>query len=193
MSRFASSALVVAHPDDEVPWFSSVVGKVERVIICYEECAELPELADGRRAARQAYPLATATWLRRAEPCSLRRVDWRSPIRTAHGMALDAPGAGEADRARYVASDDLLRADLRAALAAGPRGVVPGRHERPAHRGHRRAARLRQDDRVAAAARAALEGREAAVALRAARATEARSAGSRGRPPATRGRSCSTP
>jgi LmbE family N-acetylglucosaminyl deacetylase len=40
---FAASALVVAHPDDEALWFSSVLAEVSRVICCFEECADLPE------------------------------------------------------------------------------------------------------------------------------------------------------
>jgi hypothetical protein len=45
----AESVLVVAHPDDEALWFSSIVGRVRRVIIAYEACAELPELGARRR------------------------------------------------------------------------------------------------------------------------------------------------
>ncbi len=114
--RLDSSVLVVAHPDDEVLWFSSIVGQVGRVIICYEDCPDLPELGPGRAAARQAYPLATASWLRLAEPCSLDWVDWNRPVATSCGMALDAPG-GEAHEPRYRASYDALAAELRGALA----------------------------------------------------------------------------
>ncbi len=116
MGRFDSAALVVAHPDDEVLWFSSIVGQVGRVIICYEDCPVLPELGPGRQAARKAYPLPTASWLRLAEPCSLDWVDWTRPVQTPYGMALDVPG-GEAHEARYRAAYQELRAELRGALA----------------------------------------------------------------------------
>lgn len=114
--RLDSAVLVVAHPDDEVLWFSSIVGQVGRVIICHEDCPELPELGPGRAAARQAYPLSSASWLRLTEPGSLDWVDWTRPVATPYGMALDVPGS-EAHDARYRATYDALRAELRGALA----------------------------------------------------------------------------
>lgn len=98
--RFATSALVVAHPDDEVLWFSSVVGRVKLVVIAYEACDVMPELGDGRRAASAKYPLATAVFLRLPEPCSLWHVDWANPEPSEYGMVLNMPGSAEAE-ARY--------------------------------------------------------------------------------------------
>lgn len=114
--RFDSSALVVAHPDDEVLWFSSVVGKVSRVIIAYEACDDLPELGPGRRAASDDYPLDTVTFLRHAEPCSLHHADWASPEPTEYGMSLNARDGGEAER-RYRRAYGLLRRDLSGLLS----------------------------------------------------------------------------
>jgi LmbE family N-acetylglucosaminyl deacetylase len=109
--RFGSAALVVAHPDDEVLWFSSIVGKVSRLIIAYEACDELPGLARRRNAASAAYPLPNAIFLRRAEPCSLSHVDWLNPVATDYGMALNRQEAHEAE-ARYRKAHSELRADL---------------------------------------------------------------------------------
>lgn len=111
--RFGTAALVVAHPDDEVLWFSSVVGRVSHVIIAYEACDALPGLGDARRAASERYPLATVVFLRRPEPCSLWHVDWANPEPTEYGMALNGPESEEAE-ARYriaytTLSDDLGR------------------------------------------------------------------------------------
>jgi LmbE family N-acetylglucosaminyl deacetylase len=112
-ARFDSSALVVAHPDDEALWFSSIVGKVSRVIIAYEECDDLPGLGQSRRAASNAYPIQSATFLRRAEPCSLSYVDWSKPRRTRYGMALNRSKAEQ----RYRKAYRLLRRDLSTLLA----------------------------------------------------------------------------
>jgi LmbE family N-acetylglucosaminyl deacetylase len=113
---FDSSALVVAHPDDEVLWFSSILSRVQRVIVCCEDCADVPELGAARRAARQAYPLSNVTWLARPEPCSVHLANWKHPVQTEYGMALNAPSAGVAGDDRYRSAYQTLRADLREAL-----------------------------------------------------------------------------
>ena len=107
---------MVAHPDDEALWFSSIVGRVSRVIIAYEACADLPELGAARRAARAGFPLANANFLRLAEPCSLNGVDWQRPQASAFGIELNLPGAAAA-AARYRAAYAALRGELDVALA----------------------------------------------------------------------------
>ena len=108
-SRFDSAALVVAHPDDEALWFSSVLGKVSRVIIAYEECDDLPGLGQSRRRASNDYPLSSAVFLRRPEPCSLSHVDWSQPEPTQYGMALNKAQSSSADMRYRGAYDALLR------------------------------------------------------------------------------------
>jgi len=115
-NRFESAVLVVAHPDDEVLWFSSIVGKVSRVIIAYEACDDLPGLAERRHAASIEYPLSTAVFLRRPEPCSLAHVDWSNPEPTDYGMALNSPQSDGAE-VRYRKAYDTLREDLSSRLS----------------------------------------------------------------------------
>jgi LmbE family N-acetylglucosaminyl deacetylase len=117
-SWFENSVLVVAHPDDEVLWFSSILAQVARVVVCYEACAELPGLSAGRQQAALAYPLANVSWLRLAEPCSLSHVDWSRPLASAHGMALDAEPIDPVAQARYEQSYATLRAELALQLSA---------------------------------------------------------------------------
>jgi LmbE family N-acetylglucosaminyl deacetylase len=52
-------AIVVAHPDDEILWFGSLVAKVGRIVICYGPSARFPERGAQRRRVIDAYPLAT--------------------------------------------------------------------------------------------------------------------------------------
>ena len=42
-----NSTLVVAHPDDEILWFGSIVNKCKKVIICFGPSNNF-ELSDGR-------------------------------------------------------------------------------------------------------------------------------------------------
>jgi LmbE family N-acetylglucosaminyl deacetylase len=115
-----SAALVVAHPDDEVLWFASIVGRVSKVIVAYEDCADLPALGPARRAASAAHPLPTTCFLRFPEPCSLSWVDWTKPVQTPHGMALNRPDAALAED-RYRASHAALRAALAPLLRGSSR------------------------------------------------------------------------
>lgn len=106
------SCIVVAHPDDEVLWFSSVLDRVERVILCFEDCADYPLLGPGRRAVVDAYPLPNVSSLRLPEPCSVHLVDWSRPEWSDVGLRLNAPAATAERSARYRSTYDTLRAAL---------------------------------------------------------------------------------
>ncbi len=112
------ACLVVAHPDDEALWFSSILADVGRVVVCFEECDDLPEVGPGRRAVRDEYP-RSVEWLRLPEPCSVHLVDWSAPAFSEFGLALNAAGAHEG---RYRQCFESLRATL-AQLLRGVRCV----------------------------------------------------------------------
>ncbi|GAB4524655.1 MAG: hypothetical protein Tsb0020_42750 [Haliangiales bacterium] len=113
------AALVVAHPDDEVLWFSAVLSQVGQRVVCFEACDDYPALGPARRKLAAAYPAALPTrWLRVPEPCSLGMVDWSRPVATRYGLALSAAGATEPARARQRAAYDEVRGALSATLAS---------------------------------------------------------------------------
>jgi LmbE family N-acetylglucosaminyl deacetylase len=113
---FESSLLVVAHPDDEMLWFSSVVERVQTLVFCFEDCDDLPELGPARRRAAEAYPMANVAWLRLPEPCSVHAANWQNPVPTPYGMALNKDGNDSAREARYQASFGALQSRLRETL-----------------------------------------------------------------------------
>lgn len=115
-SSLDRAAVVVAHPDDEVLWFSSVVEDVGAVVFCFEHCDDLPELTAGRRRVVERYPLTTLQSLRLDEPCSVHQVDWFRPEFGPHGLQLNAPSTTQGHRQRYAASYDALLERLRTAL-----------------------------------------------------------------------------
>jgi len=47
----SSAILVVAHPDDEILWFSSVVDKVDEILFCFGDYPALPALGEGLRSS----------------------------------------------------------------------------------------------------------------------------------------------
>jgi len=113
--------LVVAHPDDEALWFSSLLSQVGRVIVCFGACDDFPELGPARRAALAEHPLSRLHWLRLPEPCSVAAVDWDDPVETSAGLALNARSDPERQR-RYERSFSALLEGLRDELAEA--GVV---------------------------------------------------------------------
>jgi LmbE family N-acetylglucosaminyl deacetylase len=52
----ARAAIVVAHPDDEILWFSSLVTGVARIIMCYGTISANSERAIKRKNAVKDYP-----------------------------------------------------------------------------------------------------------------------------------------
>jgi LmbE family N-acetylglucosaminyl deacetylase len=114
------ACVVVAHPDDEALWFSSLLGRVGQVLLCFEACDEYPELAPGRQAVLDAYPLPGVRSLRLPEPCSVHLVDWSRAEPDAYGVALNLVAADDPRRERYRQSF----AALRTALAPQLRGFA---------------------------------------------------------------------
>jgi LmbE family N-acetylglucosaminyl deacetylase len=60
---FSTTAIVVAHPDDEVLWFASLVAKAARIIVCYGAISPTSARAEKRRKVMRHHPLATVEFL----------------------------------------------------------------------------------------------------------------------------------
>ncbi len=110
-----NSIIVVAHPDDEVIWMSSIVGKVSSILICYQEELSsigfgisklvglirkqkyrfesgqkfMSEIGLNREKALRNYPLKNVKWLGVDESGSYGAVDWGNPKPDAFGVRLD--------------------------------------------------------------------------------------------------------
>lgn len=79
--------LVVAHPDDEALWFSSVLREADLVVICFRDVGSDPACSAGRRRVLDAYPLPM-TCLGLAEAETFGTADWRAPRETGYGLRL---------------------------------------------------------------------------------------------------------
>jgi LmbE family N-acetylglucosaminyl deacetylase len=112
-----ASIIVVAHPDDEALWLSSVLGTARAVIFCYGDPYQRPKLAAARRRAVSALDqsglLHGLTDLQIPESGAGFAVDWPLPALTPFGVAINEPAA----QARYEANYPRLIAALRPALA----------------------------------------------------------------------------
>jgi LmbE family N-acetylglucosaminyl deacetylase len=117
-SEGALSAVVVAHPDDETLWLSSVLAAADRVVFCFGAPFGKPEKSAARRRAVAALPLPHLIDLALPESGAGFSVDWKTPQLTETGVAINQA----APRGRYEANYPTLIAALRPALA-GMRAV----------------------------------------------------------------------
>lgn len=80
-------AVVVAHPDDEVLWASSVLQSARKTIICYGDLAGKPVFSAGRRKAVSALPLNGLENLCITEASMYNHATWPLPAEIAEGLA----------------------------------------------------------------------------------------------------------
>lgn len=107
------SAIVVAHPDDECLWLSSVLATADQVVFCFGHQFERPKSSEARRRAVAALPLAGLIDLKLRESGAGFSVDWANPQPTEAGIAITDVAA----RGRYEANFPKLLDALRPVLA----------------------------------------------------------------------------
>ena len=79
------STLVVAHPDDEVLWFSSVAARAAKVVMCFFGGSGL---AHQRRLAIRDHPLGSIVPLGLQQSGAYVRSDWKRPVETDVGLNI---------------------------------------------------------------------------------------------------------
>lgn len=93
MNMFADSLIVVAHPDDDILWFGSVVDKVGGILFCFNEVPSSPGTGDARLRTIADYPLGNVTSLGLDEPAVWNHGDWSQPVKDPRGITLHNPEA----------------------------------------------------------------------------------------------------
>ena len=91
MTRIAAlkdSVLVVAHPDDEVLWFSSLLDGIGKVIVVFQDSVEDSGLGERRVRAIAEMPFDIEC-LSFAEAGSFGQADWDHPRVTPCGLVLE--------------------------------------------------------------------------------------------------------
>lgn len=79
--------IVVAHPDDEVLFFSSLLEKVDKVIICFGPSSD-KNVTEGRKVLQNQYPLVNIKWLNINESDTFFAANWRNPNITPEGLGV---------------------------------------------------------------------------------------------------------
>ena len=139
---WSEASLVVAHPDDEVLFFSSVVRRVKRVLICFGDNPLSPAHRERRRRALSEHPLPSVRWLDLLETGCVGMTDWRNPVETPVGIQL---AAGPRLRAAYARSYQRLLERLRGELAGAPLVVTHNPWGEYGHEEHAQVCRVVRD------------------------------------------------
>src|ERR1700744_5406362 len=108
----ALTAVVVAHPDDEALWLSSVLASAQRIVFGFGAALHRPGRSEARRRAVAALPLNGIVNLEIPES----GVDWKSyqikPTLTPLGIKIAESPVRERYESNYVRLYDGLRASL---------------------------------------------------------------------------------
>ena len=119
-TAFDSSVLIVAHPDDEILWFSSIIDRVDSIVICYMDAGHSAELGEARRNALAGHACAARmTLLDLPQSKSHNMSLWPDPEEAGYGLKLSRNE--ELDKL-HVAQAQRLR-DAIAPIVASARNV----------------------------------------------------------------------
>ncbi|HHL44942.1 MAG TPA: hypothetical protein ENJ24_00065 [Gammaproteobacteria bacterium] len=102
---FSNSILVVAHPDDEILWFSSIMKQMDEILFCFCDYPSLPALGNARKKVLAEYPLDNISNLDIEESGSFSGADWNTPTESPSGMAITQ---GRRIKLRYRKNFNIL-------------------------------------------------------------------------------------
>ncbi|HQU31702.1 MAG: PIG-L family deacetylase [Planctomycetia bacterium] len=107
------SIIISAHPDDEVLWFSSILDKVDGVVVCFLDCKSKPVLGPGRKRSLSDYPLRNVSCLEIDESEAFNGADWKNPVITKIGLEISNKNISDKKyQENYVKLRDGLRNKL---------------------------------------------------------------------------------
>jgi hypothetical protein len=110
---FHQSILIVAHPDDEILWFSSVVDKVEEVVVCYLGCPSKAQLSAGRKKSLPILPLRKVSCLGLDESEVYSDIHLCIPVMSCYGVEVSGnPDAIARYEKNYFRIKSLLQDKL---------------------------------------------------------------------------------
>ncbi len=79
--------IVVAHPDDEIIFSSSIVKNAKKVVICFNDVQENKALSEGRKSAQSDFPLKNTKFLNVVQARSVgRQLVYNERLETDFGI-----------------------------------------------------------------------------------------------------------
>lgn len=107
------SIIVAAHPDDEILWFSSILDKVNSVIVCFLNHSSRPDWSIGRRKVLSEYPMTNIFSLEIDSADVFFDVQWENAIMTKYGIGIDDNKQSESKyKENYYALINILEKKL---------------------------------------------------------------------------------
>jgi len=107
-SSLAGCAVVMAHPDDEVLWASSVLARSSKIILCFGDLLTTRR-GEARRGALNEYPIRNLEFLDLPEAGVFDLGGWPNPRRATFGVEIDEMhGRHALPAARYQQNYDDL-------------------------------------------------------------------------------------
>lgn len=85
---FEKSIIVCAHPDDEILWFSSIIDKVDMVLVCFLAIKSDPEITINRQKCLREHPLKNIHCVGIDESEAFFDTDWHNPGINEYGMKI---------------------------------------------------------------------------------------------------------
>lgn len=80
-------SIVVAHPDDEILWASSILLNAEKVIICFSDSEDNEKKSEGRKNIQKNYPLKNTIFLNISEAKkSKKKVVYEKTYESKYGI-----------------------------------------------------------------------------------------------------------
>jgi hypothetical protein len=92
MINFKKSALVIAHPDDEILWFSSIINKVDKIIIVFNKTND-EKVLHGREKiiTKGLLPYKDRIICLNIEEANVfNKSDWKFPKLTSYGVRVNS-------------------------------------------------------------------------------------------------------
>lgn len=88
----SNAVVIVAHPDDEILWFSSILGACKRVVVCFGPSTPPDQQLDaGREALIDSYPLPKVRFLKLRQSDAYQSFNWRRPEISQSGLIFRQP------------------------------------------------------------------------------------------------------
>lgn len=99
------SLLIVAHPDDEALWFSSILANIVQIIFCFHYIADKPDLTQGRLKSYKEFPKSNIHSLRIDESKVFNTRHFNPPEKTFYGIKVRHSGKSEK---HYISNYSIL-------------------------------------------------------------------------------------
>ena len=87
-TMLSNSMIVVAHPDDELLWFGSILKQVDQVVVVFEDFWPDPSIGPARAKALANFPREGVSSLRMPEAATYGCADWQNPKISQWGIEL---------------------------------------------------------------------------------------------------------